>query len=356
MATPRVFISSTCYDLKYVRENLRYFVRSIGYDPVLSEDGNVFYNPTQHTHDACLTEIPTTQLFVLIIGGRYGGRYQQTQSSITNVEYREALRLGIPVFALVEQSVYNEHHLYQRNKANPNIDLAKIEFPASDSLYIFEFIDEVRANAVNNAIVPFKDFGDIEAYLRQQWAGMMFDFLTRANETRRVADMLSALRDMNARVEMLSEQILASVGTEDAKLDAILNEEVLSSDVGRDLVFLHLKVTPAMIILSPSFRHCLEANGLHLTLNKTGTSLSYYTNNTEMGIPRFQALTKNFRALRQSLIKILQSFSMTPEQYLLKRGRNEVVPPDDNDDSIPEDLLPTGGMKDNGASTPHDSR
>lgn len=73
MAIPRVFISSTWYDLKYIRENLRYFVRTLGYDPVLSEDGSVFYNPGLHTHDACLTEIPTCQLFVLIIGGRFGG-------------------------------------------------------------------------------------------------------------------------------------------------------------------------------------------------------------------------------------------------------------------------------------------
>ena len=38
MAVPRVFVSSTCYDLKYIRENLKYFIRSLGYEPVLSEE------------------------------------------------------------------------------------------------------------------------------------------------------------------------------------------------------------------------------------------------------------------------------------------------------------------------------
>jgi hypothetical protein len=42
MATPRVFISSTCYDLKYIRENLKFFIQNAGYEPVLSEEGNVF--------------------------------------------------------------------------------------------------------------------------------------------------------------------------------------------------------------------------------------------------------------------------------------------------------------------------
>lgn len=37
MAKPRVFISSTFYDLKQVRSSLETFVRDLGFDPVLSE-------------------------------------------------------------------------------------------------------------------------------------------------------------------------------------------------------------------------------------------------------------------------------------------------------------------------------
>lgn len=37
MAVPRVFVSSTWYDLKYIRENLKYFIRGLGYEPVLAE-------------------------------------------------------------------------------------------------------------------------------------------------------------------------------------------------------------------------------------------------------------------------------------------------------------------------------
>ena len=36
---PRIFISSTFYDLKYIREDLANFVRSYNYEPVLFEDG-----------------------------------------------------------------------------------------------------------------------------------------------------------------------------------------------------------------------------------------------------------------------------------------------------------------------------
>ena len=87
MAVPRVFVSSTCYDLKYIRENIRYFINNMGFESILSEDGDVFYAPEQHTHDACLSEVQNCQMFVLIIGGRYGGNYKQEDKSITNKEY-----------------------------------------------------------------------------------------------------------------------------------------------------------------------------------------------------------------------------------------------------------------------------
>ncbi|WP_278401215.1 DUF4062 domain-containing protein [Stutzerimonas kunmingensis] len=158
MAIPRVFISSTCYDLKHIRENLKYFVRTIGYEPVLSDEGDVFYNPSSHTHDSCLKEVETCQIFILIIGGRQGANYKDETSSITNNEYREAVRNNIPIFALVEAAVHSDHHVFITNKKK-NPDIAdSIAYPSIDDIRIFGFVDEVRKNTKNNAIFPFRDF------------------------------------------------------------------------------------------------------------------------------------------------------------------------------------------------------
>jgi hypothetical protein len=182
MAIPRVFVSSTCYDLKYIRENLKYFIKTIGYEPVLSDAGDVFYNPVINTHDSCLKEVATCQIFVLIIGGRFGGKFKDSDKSITNHEYIEAVNNNIPVFALVEGAVFSDHHLFLTNKKADAVFATKIKYPNCDSIKVFDFIDEVRQKAINNALFSFKDFSDIELYLKKQWAGMMFDFLSKRSQ------------------------------------------------------------------------------------------------------------------------------------------------------------------------------
>jgi hypothetical protein len=225
MASPRIFISSTCYDLKHIRESLKYFVSNLGYEPVLSDDGDVFYNPSKHTHESCIDEVSNCQMFVLIIGGRYGGKFQGSSESITNEEYRIAFENNIPVFTLVDSSVLADHHLYQSNSKNDEIDRDKVNYPASDNIKIFEFINEVRTHSVNNAINPFSNFLDIETYLRKQWAGMLFDFLLKSkNETQ------AALTN-----SLLSDLTLASKKTEELlkfvykNLDAVNADEVINT-------------------------------------------------------------------------------------------------------------------------------
>lgn len=47
MAKPRVFVSSTYYDLKYARERLERFIKSYNMEPVLFESDEVYFNPNR---------------------------------------------------------------------------------------------------------------------------------------------------------------------------------------------------------------------------------------------------------------------------------------------------------------------
>ncbi|MGI2106787.1 DUF4062 domain-containing protein [Shewanella frigidimarina] len=222
MAIPRVFISSTCYDLKHIRENLKYFVKTIGYEPVLSDDGDVYYSVDKNTHDACLTEVSTCQLFILIIGGRYGGEHQNKEGSITNNEYREAVKNKTPIFALVESAVYSDHHTYLSNKKTNPTFYEKITYSSIDNIKIFGFIDEVRKNSLNNAIVSFNDFSDIESYLKKQWAGMMYDLLaerTRNGNAKITNRLIDDLTIAAKKSEELIKVLLRTTNTEQIEVE-----------------------------------------------------------------------------------------------------------------------------------------
>lgn len=316
MAIPRVFISSTCYDLKYIRENLKYFIRTIGYEPVLSEEGAVFYDPAQHTHDSCIVEVPNCQLFVLIIGGRYGGDFKGKSTSITNEEYREAIRQKIPVFALVESNVYSDHYVYSENKTNKKIDASSIIYPSieKNNTKIFDFIDEVRKQAINNAIVPFKDFNDIESYLRQQWAGMMFSFLTNRNEALRVADMMSNLLQINERVEFLSSQVLKSVGSKESNILVKLYDIMLDNSAANVLLSTGHKPDPISVLSSKTLEECAKKLGKPFEVK---TNVDFITTGSgEIEKSYLKSMEIKFKELKDEMNKVLADEGISIDQLL----------------------------------------
>jgi hypothetical protein len=315
MAIPRVFVSSTWYDLRYIRENLKYFIKTLGYEPVLSEEGAVFYDPRVHVQDACVSEIPNCQLFILIIGGRHGAAFKDSLQSVTNTEYLEAARLKIPVFALVEQSVYNDFHLFQANRRNADVDATKISYPSADNTRIFEFIESVRANSINNALVRFRDFADMEAYLRQQWAGLMFSFLLRQNEDARVADTLGMLKTVSDRVEMLSRQILESVGTKTAKLGAALYDRMLQHECVRDMAYMGGRPTPRMVLAEQTFDACFAKSGGTLKTQEMWEG-SVIGPTGEISKARLNADRQDYLALRSELNRLLSEGGTSSEAYV----------------------------------------
>lgn len=223
MATPKVFISSTCFDLGEIRDQLQKFVRSFGFEPILSEYGDIFYHPDLHTHESCVYEISNCQLFILIIGGRFGGQYISDKTkSITNAEYEAAKRQKIPIFSYVKSGVLSSHHVYKQNKDNDFV--GKIEYPSIDknehALEIFRFIDEVRRAPNNNSLESFEKFTEIETHLRKQWAGMFFDFL-KTREVKHQIDatnhLISGLASSNSKLEALVKSLYRELSTDSAE-------------------------------------------------------------------------------------------------------------------------------------------
>jgi hypothetical protein len=95
----------------------------------LSERGNVPYDPSLPLDESCYREVENSDLFVLVIGGRYGSEKSETRTddvktfyerydSITKAEFAHATDKDIPVHILIERVVYAEYRTFLRNKAN----------------------------------------------------------------------------------------------------------------------------------------------------------------------------------------------------------------------------------------------
>lgn len=163
MAKPRIFLSSTCYDLSDARASLTTFLESLGFDVLNSQDKKFGVKPGVHSHDACLAMMTNADYVVLIIGGRRGGNYVGSDKSITNEEIKAAQKLERPIFAFVDKRVDAHRQTY---KKNPTADFK----PTVDDNRIFDFIDWIASAQEDNWIRTFETVTDIQESLRAQFA------------------------------------------------------------------------------------------------------------------------------------------------------------------------------------------
>ena len=96
MKRPTFFISSTIYDFRDLRSALKFYLEERGCK-VLASEFNDFHKALDiHSYEACLQSIHTADYFILFIGNRVGGWYdEQERISITQREYREAYKLQV---------------------------------------------------------------------------------------------------------------------------------------------------------------------------------------------------------------------------------------------------------------------
>ncbi|WP_298529510.1 DUF4062 domain-containing protein [uncultured Christiangramia sp.] len=237
MAKPRIFVSSTCYDLNEVRDNLHSFIENLGYIPVFSDKNDVFYHPDLHSHEACLKEIETCQIFILIIGGRFGGKYiYDTEKSIVNAEYEAARNLNLPIFTFIKREVHDDHRFFIKNKIEKPEFYKELHYPSIEKQTtagkIFKFIDDVRKADENNAYFTFEFTREIKSILLKQFAGLFYDFLwnrSKEKELKKTNLLLSNLTALGKKTEDIIENIYKKVDSKDADKNLSIFEKGLKA-------------------------------------------------------------------------------------------------------------------------------
>ncbi|SHK66468.1 protein of unknown function [Reichenbachiella agariperforans] len=240
MANLKILLSSTCYDLSIVRSQVRSFIQKMGYEPVMSDNSDILYDPRTHTHISCVKEVENCDMAVLIIGSRFGGeaipqtldeldieglkpksrnvKFWETVEhiSVTQAEILKCVELGLPIFTFVDSGVMHDHFVYEKNKNKEFIK--NIEFPSIEkketAQYIFEFINFIRLRSENNSIVEFSKLEDIEIFLKKQWAAYFQRLLqeqqNKKGEFRRLDFVANELADIKAA-------LFSSISSEDLR-------------------------------------------------------------------------------------------------------------------------------------------
>lgn len=230
MAIPRIFVSSTCYDLKEVRFQLRHFISEFGFDPVMSEFGDIFFDLKLHVQEACKNEIEKTDLFILIIGNSYGSIYHKHQDhidpdSVTLQEFRKCLEVGIPKYIFINKFLKHDFDNYRRTKAQAyakNFQQSKKEideadfteeynktypFPQESYKYIFKFLEITENLNKNNAIYTFESFDEIKSSLKKQWAALFYEALKQVQTLSQfsLSDIEKKLSKIESHIELIAK-------------------------------------------------------------------------------------------------------------------------------------------------------
>lgn len=201
MARPRVFISSTFYDLRQIRVELDKFIESLGYEPVRNEEGDIPYGKEDALQSYCYKEIENVDILVSIIGSRYGSVATTEKSqeySISQMELKTALAENKQVFVFIDKNVATEYETYSLNKSNSDIKYKYVDNPN-----IYKFIEEIKSLPNNNNIKEFETADDITSYLKEQFAGLFKQFII---DSKRVKEAY-VIKDIEKTAKTLRELV-----------------------------------------------------------------------------------------------------------------------------------------------------
>lgn len=174
MAVPRVFVSSTYYDLKQVRNNIGSFIDSLGYETVMLEKSEIAYSQEAALEHDCYREIEGCDIVVCIIGNHFGSQSSDADLSITMKELTTAIKEKKKVYIFIAKDVYIENRTYIQNKESGTFKSAY-----TDDIRIHEFIEQLTNSVRDRVIEPFETTDEIVSTLRKQFAGLLQGLLRR---------------------------------------------------------------------------------------------------------------------------------------------------------------------------------
>lgn len=235
---PRIFVSSTFYDLKYIREDLSNFIKAHDFDPIMFEEGDIGYIPGQPLDMSCYETMRSADMVLLIIGGNYGspatGEVKdefKEYISITRNEFKSAVNAGVPLYVFIDDKVYVEYGVYEENYEEIEKGRVQIHFKNAKDVNVFRFIREIK-NVGNISITEFNKIVQIKDFLSKQWSDMFKNYLNILKREKADKKFSGTIDDMNVLIRKM-DVMLDTVGK---KILTANNSNEYDSVVERQMV------------------------------------------------------------------------------------------------------------------------
>jgi hypothetical protein len=271
MAKPRVFISSTFFDLKQVRADIDRFIKEVGYEPVRNEAGNIPYGKDEKLEEYCYKEISDIDILIGIIGGRYGSESQYEPYSISQIEIKTAIEQQKQVYLFIEKNVLAEYQTYLINKENKTI-----KFKFVDNSKIYAFIQEVELLPKNNVIQGFETAQEIVNYLKEQWAGLFRDLIIQHAQKKQIETLSSKvneLSEVSTTLKRYLEEVLQASNLQKSNVQHIITEETKRLEAQRKIAL--IQKNPYLDHLMTG--HKIDIQKIYDSLLKTKTYKEFKT-------------------------------------------------------------------------------
>ena len=236
---PRIFISSTFYDLKYIREDLANFVRSYGYEPILFEDGDIGYTPGKNLDTSCYDSMRNSDMVILIIGGEYGSAASGEKKdgfneymSVTRKEFRTAVESGIPIFVMIDKKVMAEYGVYDANYDDIEKENRSMLFPTTKNINVFRFIKEIKG-IVTLPIQEFEKSTDIKEFVSKQWADMFKNYLSslrNEKENKKIENSVNEMKTLIQKMDIMLDNVGKNVLSKEnpKEYEKVINQQEIT--------------------------------------------------------------------------------------------------------------------------------
>ena len=180
MAKPRIFISSTFYDLRHIRADINATITSLGYQAVRHETGQIPYDHEKDLEESAYNEVLSCDIFISIIGGRLGTESMDGSGySITQKEILKAIENEMPIYFFIEKDVKNDYEIFKKNIGNKSINYRH-------DVKIYEFINSTVSAQSKNPVFGFENYSDISAVLIEQFSGYFHRLLADRKRTKEI--------------------------------------------------------------------------------------------------------------------------------------------------------------------------